>query len=162
MADKFRYPKWSLARRLFFRVIIERFPGNGGSLYRLRARQRNVTPNVLPVIPRFAPSVGVKRFHTQSLRHQGASRWDSSLTPAPGMAVGTLRRGETRDDGAETAGEGVGYVFIKERLRRDASPLAPQGGMRGGSLRNSGQGYQGNVAMEFALAWPPRLPRKAR
>ena len=43
MADKFRYPKWSLARRLFFGVIIERFPGNGGSLYRLRARQRNAT-----------------------------------------------------------------------------------------------------------------------
>ena len=132
MADKFRYPKWSLARRLFFGVIIERFQKNGGSLCRLKPGQKNATPNTLPVICRFTPSVGMKRCHTRSLSRQGASQWDSSLTPAPGMAVGTPRRGETTDDGAETAERGVGYVLSKVRLRRDVSPLTPpRGNARG-------------------------------
>ena len=130
MANEFRYPKRSLTRRLFFGVIIERFQGNGGGLCRLRPRQRNATPNTLPVIHRFAPSVGVKRCHTRSLRHQGASRWDASLTPAPGMAMRTPRRGETTDDGAETAERDVGYVLSRCACGAMHPPLPPRGNAR--------------------------------
>ena len=127
MTEKFGYPKRSLTRRLFFGVSIERFQGNGGGLYRLRARQRNAAPQRVAVIRRFAPS-RCTHCHTGRWRQGGVPAGSSLMPKRPRMAsLHPYRRGETADDGAETA------AGVRVRCACDAMypPLPPRGNARG-------------------------------